>query len=106
MDTPSLPEMKWAMTRYKAGKAQKKAFKKDGEWDARASRARDKDSGCRGGGGKKKRSPSRRRVDPLSGASCASAVEQRGTWPRSAASAGRTSTATPAGGKGIPSKCD
>ena len=52
------------MTRYKAGKAQKKAFKKDGEWDARASRARNKDSGCRGGDGKKKRSPSRRRVVP------------------------------------------
>ncbi len=64
LETPSLPEMKRAMTRYKAGKAQKKALKKDRERDARAARARDKDSGGGGGGGKKKRSPSRRRAVP------------------------------------------
>ncbi len=52
------------MTRYKAGKAQKKAFKKDKEQDALAAWARNKDSGGGGGGGKKKRSPSRRRAVP------------------------------------------
>ncbi len=54
LETPSLPGLKRAMTRYKAGKAQKKALK-DRERAARAARARDKDSG---GGGKKKHSPS------------------------------------------------
>ncbi len=46
------------MTRYKAGKAQKKALKKDRE------RAQDKDSSGGGGGGKKKCSPSRRSAVP------------------------------------------
>ena len=62
LEKPSLPEMKWAMTRYKAGKAQKKALKKDRERDTRAARAPDKDSGGGGGGGKKKRSPSSRHI--------------------------------------------
>ncbi len=62
LETPSLPEMKRAMMRYKAGKAQKKALNK--ERAARAAGARDKDSGGGGGGGKKKRSPSRRRAVP------------------------------------------
>ncbi len=64
LETPSLLEMKRAMTRYKAGKAQKKALKKDKERAAQAARAHDKDSSCGGGGGKKKRSPSCRRAVP------------------------------------------
>ncbi len=52
------------MTRYKTGKAQKKALKKDRERDARAAQARDKDSGGGRGGGQKKRSPSLRRTVP------------------------------------------
>ncbi len=105
LENPTLPDMKRALTRYKAGKAQKKALKKDRDKDrdSRAARARDKEPGG-GGGGKKKRSPSRRTVPP-SGASCASAVGPRGTWRRRVASAGRTSTATPAGGRGTPAKC-
>ncbi len=63
LENPSLPEMKRAMTKYKAGKAQKKALKKDREKDAaRAPRAREK--GPVGGGGKKKRSPSCCAVPP------------------------------------------
>ncbi len=64
LETPSLPEMKRAMTKYKAGKAQKKALKKDRERDTRAARARDKDTGGGSFGSKKKRSPSRRRAVP------------------------------------------
>ncbi len=37
LELPSLPEMKRAITRYKVGKAQKKALKKDRERDARAA---------------------------------------------------------------------
>ncbi len=64
LEMPSLLEMKWAMTRYTAGKAQKKALKKDRERDARATRAHNKDSGGGGGSGKKKRSLSWRRAVP------------------------------------------
>ena len=64
LETPSLQEMKRAMTRYKAGKVQKNALKKDRERDAQAARALDKDSSGGGGGGKKKRSPSRRHTVP------------------------------------------
>ncbi len=68
----SLPMMKGVMMRYKAGKAQKKAPKKDRERDAQAARALDKDPGGGGDGGKKKRSPSGRREVPPRGPSCAS----------------------------------
>ncbi len=64
LEMPSLPEMKWAMTRYTAGKAQKKALKKDRERDAWAARAHNKDSGGGGSSGKKKRSLSWRRAVP------------------------------------------
>ncbi len=55
LENPTLPDMKRALTRYKAGKAQKKALKKDRDRDrdSRAARARDKEPAGGGGGMKK-----------------------------------------------------
>ncbi len=65
LENPTLNDMKRALTRYKAGKAQKKALKKDRDRyrDSRAARVRDKEPSG-GGGDKRKRSPSRRAVPP------------------------------------------
>ncbi len=105
LETLSLPEMKRAMMRYKAGKAQKKALKKERERGARAAWTQDKDSGGGGGGGKKNGTlPYAARSLP-SGNSRVFAVTTRDTWPRTAASAGRTSPATPADGRGTPPRC-
>ena len=65
LENPTLPVMKWAIMRYKGGKAKKKALKKDRdkEHNSQAARARNKETGA-GGSGNTKPSPSRRAVPP------------------------------------------
>ncbi len=82
LETPLLPEMKWVMWSYKAGEAQNKALRKEGERDARAARAHER-AAAGGGYG--------HRVVPPSGANSACAAGARATWLQTARSSANVS---------------
>ncbi len=103
LETLSLPEMKRVMRSYKAGKAQKKALKKERERETRAARAHERAAGDGGNGWRRKRSghPPLAVRFPPSGANSACAVGARATWLRTARITARTSLAASVGCRGM-----